>query len=269
MRFRGFTLIELLVVVAIIAILAAILFPVFAQARESARQTVCMSNMKQIGAAMRLYISDYAETWFPTYTRERSPDNPNPYRPWLGYDTRNAAPIGCTYGDMTRPARFPVRTGLVDPYLKSQEVKRCPSMPPEWQLAYAVNSFRGNYYSPYHARNPRAVDSEYSPAAKRMDSSTCLVTPAHDAEVEEPARTLIMWEHGFRVPMCNWLQQADWPERGREWAQGPPRLRQYIDHFNFLHRDGATTLWADGHTKPVWYDQLRRPMFSAQKKIYE
>ena len=60
---RAFTLIELLVVIAIIAILAAILFPVFAQAREKARQTACLSNTKQIGTAMMMYIQDYDELY--------------------------------------------------------------------------------------------------------------------------------------------------------------------------------------------------------------
>src|SRR5438094_9941222 len=58
---RGFTLIELLVVIAIIAILAAILFPVFAQAREAARKTTCLSNEKQIGMGVLMYIQDYDE----------------------------------------------------------------------------------------------------------------------------------------------------------------------------------------------------------------
>lgn len=59
---RGFTLIELLVVIAIIAILAAILFPVFAQAREKARAISCLSNMKEIGTASMMYVQDYDET---------------------------------------------------------------------------------------------------------------------------------------------------------------------------------------------------------------
>src|SRR5678815_4954746 len=61
----AFTLIELLVVIAIIAILAAILFPVFAQARAKARQAACVSNMKQIGTAITLYVQDYDETYPP------------------------------------------------------------------------------------------------------------------------------------------------------------------------------------------------------------
>src|SRR5438128_3741872 len=60
-RQRGFTLIELLVVIAIIAILAAILFPVFAQAREKARTTTCISNLRQIGLANNMYVQDYDE----------------------------------------------------------------------------------------------------------------------------------------------------------------------------------------------------------------
>lgn len=91
----GFTLIELLVVIAIIAILAAILFPVFAQAREKARQTACLSNEKQLGLAFMQYVADYDET-FPAGTA--GPGN------------------GCVgWG------------GQLYPYVKSGEVYRCPA----------------------------------------------------------------------------------------------------------------------------------------------
>src|SRR5436305_3533920 len=65
---RGFTLIELLVVIAIIAILAAILFPVFAQARAKARSISCLSNMKQAGNAWAMYTQDYDETTLPQFS---------------------------------------------------------------------------------------------------------------------------------------------------------------------------------------------------------
>jgi prepilin-type N-terminal cleavage/methylation domain-containing protein len=97
---RGFTLIELLVVIAIIAILAAILFPVFAQARESARQTSCLSNLKQLGLALRMYTTDYDET------------NPN-IRIW--------APDS---GDLNKGL---IWKNVVQPYIKNKGIFQCPS----------------------------------------------------------------------------------------------------------------------------------------------
>lgn len=100
---RGFTLIELLVVIAIIAILAAILFPVFAQAREKARQTTCQSNLKQIGVAFSLYVQDYDESfpntgeqylWTGRFWRW-------PLKPYLGYNRQEAVnnPLASTGSD--------------------------------------------------------------------------------------------------------------------------------------------------------------------------
>jgi prepilin-type N-terminal cleavage/methylation domain-containing protein/prepilin-type processing-associated H-X9-DG protein len=81
---RGFTLIELLVVIAIIAILAAILFPVFAEAREKARQISCLSNQKQLGTAMSMYMQDYDER-FPNWRTvvPKSADDPNAKITWV------------------------------------------------------------------------------------------------------------------------------------------------------------------------------------------
>ncbi|HMS54087.1 MAG TPA: DUF1559 domain-containing protein, partial [Fimbriimonadaceae bacterium] len=71
---RAFTLIELLVVIAIIAILAAILFPVFAQAKETARKTTCLNNMKQIGIGQMMYVSD-SDGRYPSWVPQMPPIN--------------------------------------------------------------------------------------------------------------------------------------------------------------------------------------------------
>ncbi len=68
-RATGFTLVELLIVIAIIAVLAAILFPVFAQAREKARGAACLSNQRQIGSAVLMYAQDYDEAILPPFVR--------------------------------------------------------------------------------------------------------------------------------------------------------------------------------------------------------
>lgn len=94
---RGFTLIELLVVIAIIAILAAILFPVFAQAREKARQTACLSNNKQIGLGILMYAQDYDEQFPPSRIADGN-DATNRRDPWsittLPY-VKNIGVYGC------------------------------------------------------------------------------------------------------------------------------------------------------------------------------
>ena len=99
MRRRGFTLIELLVVIAIIAILAAILFPVFAKAREKARQSSCLSNLKQIGLACLQYAQDYDEKLPSSY-------------------------IYCYPATGTALLCWP---DLIQPYLKSYQLVMCPS----------------------------------------------------------------------------------------------------------------------------------------------
>jgi prepilin-type N-terminal cleavage/methylation domain-containing protein/prepilin-type processing-associated H-X9-DG protein len=109
MRRKGFTLIELLVVIAIIAILAAILFPVFAQAREKARQTQCVSNTRQIMTAIRMYMEDYdQQSMYHWYNRH--PSIAGAFISWME---------------------------MLNPYIKNADIFLCPSAPKD-RAAYTT-----------------------------------------------------------------------------------------------------------------------------------
>src|SRR5690348_11874145 len=116
-RKNGFTLIELLVVIAIIAILAAILFPVFAQAREKARETSCVSNMKQIALALQMYAQDYDETFFS------SGDLPKKKSNGAVCDTGKIQPDGQNIVRMMGGGTV----YLASPYIKNKQIFTCPS----------------------------------------------------------------------------------------------------------------------------------------------
>ncbi len=126
-RRAGFTLIELLVVIAIIAILAAILFPVFAQAREKARQTSCLSNCKQLVTGTLMYIQDYDET-FPlafgwnagSWWGSGSATSWGPFvgdtpQDWRSTSAASQSVFGAYWGNS------------IQPYIKNQQVGVCPS----------------------------------------------------------------------------------------------------------------------------------------------
>lgn len=129
---RAFTLIELLVVIAIIAILAAILFPVFAQAKEAAKKTSCLSNTKQIGMATMMYLNDNDDIYF--------------WQPWPGAQNPD------WYLPIPQPTVGWYDT--VQPYVKSQGLFSCPSdtdsyyngnYPLNYKVNYGLNELLFDY----------------------------------------------------------------------------------------------------------------------------
>jgi prepilin-type N-terminal cleavage/methylation domain-containing protein/prepilin-type processing-associated H-X9-DG protein len=124
-RNSGFTLIELLVVIAIIAILAAILFPVFAQAREKARQTSCLSNLRQIGTAGLMYAQDYDERLFPI-----AYDDWSHY--WWGYVDR-------------QNQRLDTQRSFLYPYMRNAAIQACPSFRESRAYQYGLLGYGYNY----------------------------------------------------------------------------------------------------------------------------
>ena len=121
-RSAGFTLIELLVVIAIIGILAAILFPVFAQARDKARQTACLSNMKQIGTAISLYVQD-ADQSYPLDDLETTSEAVWYDISWIknvqSYVKSTqvfVCPSGAYFGTDSQPSPNPADTGDINAY---------------------------------------------------------------------------------------------------------------------------------------------------------
>jgi prepilin-type N-terminal cleavage/methylation domain-containing protein/prepilin-type processing-associated H-X9-DG protein len=122
-RQRGFTLIELLVVIAIIAILAAILFPVFAQARAKARQAACMANLKQLGLGFQMYAQDHDQL-LPIWGYGDSTDADNgPAEGFYSWDT------------------------VLEPYLKNEQILKCPNNPYGRDYrGYAMTRYTGDTY---------------------------------------------------------------------------------------------------------------------------
>lgn len=121
---RAFTLIELLVVIAIIAILAAILFPVFAQAKLSAKKSAGLSQVKQIGTASQIYLADYDDVYFPYRVNGTNP-----------HYTKTVAARGAAFADSVFGANARTRVffnQLLDPYVKNDDIWKAPTNPIAW-----------------------------------------------------------------------------------------------------------------------------------------
>lgn len=246
---RGFTLIELLVVIAIIAILAAILFPVFAQAREKARQTTCLSNQKQIGLGVLMYAQDYDEMF----------------------------PLGSyLLGTMTAAVSW---QDLCEPYIKAgasatgaNVVGRanatlwiCPSIGTAAQnLPMAAGDPQ-----PFALSGVANVGSFYSRAFSYMNNSNLMPTNHRSAptlgwfpmgvqglpSVESPAQRVLVCEGMGYVGNTggdDWTTQCTNIETGFPSIAG--RLIGRPDNYcgaRYRHSGGSVYTFADGHAK--WF----------------
>jgi prepilin-type N-terminal cleavage/methylation domain-containing protein/prepilin-type processing-associated H-X9-DG protein len=218
-RKKGFTLIELLVVIAIIAILAAILFPVFAQARAKARQASCLSNIKQLTVGTLMYAQDYDEIL--PYTNRQDPVNTPPGGHWQG------------------PWWFWAQ--LVYPYFKNISVFTCPDGDP---------ANRDRPYSRHYGANRELIPYSISPAVPMasvvapastylcMDSGTYAIAGAGANSALRPSgafwylpgscRVLGMDPAKLAIPLTGFLGQ---------------------DCLNGRHSGGLNVGFADGHAK--------------------
>jgi prepilin-type N-terminal cleavage/methylation domain-containing protein/prepilin-type processing-associated H-X9-DG protein len=217
-RRNAFTLIELLVVIAIIAILAAILFPVFAQAREQARKTVCLSNLKQTGLGLLMYTQDYDETFVPWHTGT----NPSDGSGYLGGTVAGPPFIDSENFDLSWDR-------VIQPYVKNDVLTGCPSdlsnkgFPAGEAGGYAIRSY--------------AVPGN-------MGGGWCPNTPPPaQAGVPLPAITLYLME---RDNCASGNSRHDW-----NWCS----VTDAESELAWRHNMQQNFLYADGHAKGVHWDE--------------
>jgi len=254
---KAFTLIELLVVIAIIAILAAILFPVFAQAREKARATSCLSNMKQVDLAFQMYLQDYDEVMVPmwvTHTGDKWQGNGN----------------GGTY-------YWPY---LMQPYIKSWQIFRCPDeADPTGVWGSGPNSWWGNWMRRaglgynylglsiwWNCQDTIGVAlaavaapaSTISYVDTAFQNSPPLGSDTYPTNAERgtsvvnaPAQFAAIAPAPFT---CTWVSQLPLGPHGNggwDWTLTPvdPSRPNYTGWAINRHSDGANVGWVDGHCK--------------------
>lgn len=254
-RNAAFTLIELLVGIAIIAILAAILFPVFAQAREKARQTSCLSNEKQLGLAILQYAQDYDET-YPTGLQQS----------WYA----NTWPL------------------LVQPYVKTLDVFRCPTDPSGGEAFTGGNAWRGimlSYAANGFMRYENA-NSNWNVVGLIGNSQAWMgITTRTLGDVQKPTETIMVAEKhngdilkaggtgnasifgpGCLITGVNWWNSdapGETPDGSKVAAAYPNGPNGSV---SAKHAELANFLFADGHVKAMRPAQTNPQKGTQQEK---
>lgn len=232
-RRRGFTLIELLVVIAIIAILAAILFPVFAQAREAARKTSCLSNLKQMGSGLTLYSQDYDEQLPPA---------------WIGYPS----------------VPFPGYArwmDVVQPYVKNVGIFTCPSSTANYAPVPTGGTVAGSGVvdkNGGYAMNVAFYDNSDAAQPPTPVPDVPGEFPKGLASLAVPADTAYVFDfqNGWGSFQCVWPNIA-WQQANLKIDNTvKPRTLGKGGWLREWHMDKINVLFCDGHAKSVSLDWL-------------